>query len=111
MFERIIKENRNRFSNGVVHSFNGSKEELKRLIDLDLYIGINGCGLLTKENLEVVKLIPLDKLLIETDCPFNELDRGHAGYKYVNTKFSYTASDKLHQDKLVKDRNEPCKIV
>ena len=41
-FVDIVKRNRNKFTNGVVHSFQGSKQEVKRLIDLDLYIGLSG---------------------------------------------------------------------
>jgi len=42
LFERVVKDNRSRFTTGLVHSFIGTAEELKRLIELDLYIGITG---------------------------------------------------------------------
>ena len=54
-FFNIIKENRNKFTTGVVHSFTGTKEELDLILHYDLYVGINGCSLKTKENIEVVK--------------------------------------------------------
>ena len=38
-FSTIMKKNRARFTEGVVHSFTGTSEELKVLLDLDLYIG------------------------------------------------------------------------
>lgn len=52
---------------GVLHSFTGSLEYMKKITeDLGLYIGVNGCSLKTEENINVVKNIPIDKLLIET---------------------------------------------
>jgi TatD DNase family protein len=42
-------------------------EEMNLMTSLpDLFIGINGCSLRTDESVEVVKQIPLDRLLLET---------------------------------------------
>ncbi len=54
---------------GVVHCFTGNLEEAEEYIKLGFYIGLN--GIIFKLNLdEVIKSIPLDKILIETDCPY-----------------------------------------
>ena len=57
---------------GVVHCFSGSVEFAKECVRLGYYIGIT--GVVTFKNArkicEVVEAIPLDRLLVETDCPY-----------------------------------------
>jgi len=57
---------------GVVHCFSGSVEFAKECLKLGYYIGIT--GVVTFKNAkvikEVAKIVPLDKLLVETDCPY-----------------------------------------
>lgn len=65
----IMKENRCR---GVLHCYSGSAELAKEFVKLGYYISIGGpvTWKNAKEPLEVIKAVPLDKLLIETDCPY-----------------------------------------
>ena len=54
---------------GAIHCFTGSWQEAQKYIDLGFYIGIN--GIIDKLDLtEVIKIVPLEKLLVETDCPY-----------------------------------------
>lgn len=69
-FANVIKENRSRFSTGVVHSFTGTLTDMREYLEQNLYIGLNGCSLKTPENLDVAKAVPLDRLMLETDCPY-----------------------------------------
>ena len=65
-FLAMMTKHRDRFTSGVVHSFTGTLEEAEQLIDLGLFIGINGCSLKTEEQLEIVRKIPISHILIET---------------------------------------------
>ena len=57
---------------GVLHCFSGSKEMAKEVIKLGMYIGMNGVVTFknARKSLEVVKEIPLERLVLETDCPY-----------------------------------------
>lgn len=57
---------------GVIHSFSGSRETAKLMLDMGFYLSISGpVTYANAVNLrEVVSYIPIDKLLIETDCPY-----------------------------------------
>lgn len=50
---------------GVVHSFTGSKKDLKKALARNYYIGVNGLVTYTTPPLP-----PLEKMLLETDAPF-----------------------------------------
>ena len=57
---------------GVFHCYSGSAEMARQLVDLGWYIGFT--GVLTFKNarkaVEVAASIPLDRIVIETDCPY-----------------------------------------
>ena len=80
---------------------------------MGLYIGVNGCSLKTEENLQMVTQIPLDRLMLETDCPYCDIRNSHASSKYVKTQIPKVAKEKYqcHAWKLNKDRNEPCTMI
>ncbi|XP_022913753.2 deoxyribonuclease TATDN1 [Onthophagus taurus] len=97
---------------GVVHSFDGTIEEATKFIELGYYIGLNGCSLKTVENLETLKQLPNDKILMETDCPWCEIRPSHAGHKYIQKEnvVESVKKEKWNPEKMVKSRNEPCNI-
>jgi TatD DNase family protein len=61
-----------RVKEGVIHCFSGSLELAKEYVKKGFYIGIGGSLTFknAKKTVEVVKGIPLEKILIETDCPY-----------------------------------------
>jgi TatD DNase family protein len=57
---------------GVFHCFTGTTEEAKRITDMGMYLGIGGV-ITYKANdtlRDVVKQIPLERILLETDSPY-----------------------------------------
>ncbi|EGD83670.1 hypothetical protein PTSG_12148 [Salpingoeca rosetta] len=110
-FLHIMEPNRHRIVGGVVHSYDGPLDVALRLIEMGFYIGLNGCSLRKEENLDVVKHLPTDKLMLETDCPWCEVRPSHAGFQYVKTKVQAKKADKWEDGKYVKSRNEPALIT
>lgn len=69
----MLFHHRDHLHGGVAHCFTGSREELYNYLDLDLYIGITGWICDERrgtELLQLVKDIPAQRLLIETDAPY-----------------------------------------
>ena len=93
MIDIIKKDN---FKRGVSHCFLGSKEIAKRYLELGFYISFT--GVITFKNagevIDVVREIPLERILVETDAPFlaPEPHRGKrnepAYVKYVAEKIA-----------------------
>lgn len=58
--------------NGVLHCFSGSVEMAKEVLKLGMYIGLGGVVTFknARKSVEVAQMLPLDRLLLETDCPY-----------------------------------------
>ncbi|KAF2004929.1 deoxyribonuclease tatD [Amniculicola lignicola CBS 123094] len=98
---------------GLVHSFTGTVEEMQRLVQLGLDIGVNGCSMKTEENIAVVKQIPLGHLQIETDGPWCEMRPSHASAKYLKDAPPLPKAvkkERFVKGSMVKGRNEPATI-
>ena len=57
---------------GVMHCYSGSYEDAMRYIDMGLYIAFGGALTFknAKKQREIAAGLPLERLLIETDCPY-----------------------------------------
>ncbi len=70
---------------GVVHSFTGSVEDAKRILEFkNLMIGINGVSM--RESVKVVAFVDLNRILLETDSPFCLMRRSWEVAKYLSPK-------------------------
>lgn len=90
----ILKQSNVR--NGIIHAYSGSTEMALDYIDMGYHIGVG--GVITFKNaknlVDVVKSIPLDKILIETDspyltpCPFRGTRNNSQYLEYIVNKIS-----------------------
>lgn len=98
---------------GVVHSFIGTEEEQKHLLDMGLYLSINGSAF--RDELLALRLchtIPLDRLFLETDAPWCDIRKSHYGYAFIRTIPETTPKGKpFVMGKCVERRVEPCHLL
>ncbi|MDW4524817.1 TatD family deoxyribonuclease [Rossellomorea marisflavi] len=68
----ILKEEEASEVGGIMHCFSGSPEVAKECVDMNFYISLGGPVTFknARKPKEVAKEIPLEKLLVETDCPY-----------------------------------------
>lgn len=66
----ILKEFRD--VKGVLHCYSGSLEFSREVLKLDYYLGFTGVITFknARKSLEVLEQVPLDRILVETDCPY-----------------------------------------
>ena len=72
-FIKRFKNHKDICNKSVVHCFTGNRDTLEKYIDMGFYIGITGWisdNKRAKELREAVKILPLDRVMIETDSPF-----------------------------------------
>lgn len=72
-FLGVLREQRDKLARGVVHCFTGTRAELHAYLDLDMYIGVTGWICDERRGLELqelVKDIPAERLMLETDAPY-----------------------------------------
>ena len=68
----VMKANKADEIGGVIHCFSYTKEMAEKFLDMGFYLGIG--GVVTFKNAkklgEVVEYMPMDRMVIETDCPY-----------------------------------------
>jgi TatD DNase family protein len=69
---QILKNNKNNLNNpsGIIHFFSGTKEDVKELLNLGFYFTFGGVITFSRDYDEVIKFIPNDRILVETDAPY-----------------------------------------
>ena len=68
----LLRANRSQLPAGVVHCYSGSVESAREYLDMGFYISFAGPVTFKKapKLQEAAVNVPLDRLLIETDCPY-----------------------------------------
>ena len=72
-FLEILQKTHHPKRKGVVHCFSGTTKEMEQYLDMEYHIGITGIITIEargKDLRKQAKLIPAERLLIETDAPF-----------------------------------------
>ncbi len=69
---RILQEEEAESIGGIMHCFSGTVQDVQPCLDMNFYISIGGPVTFKNahEIKEVAKIVPLDRLLIETDAPY-----------------------------------------
>lgn len=113
--EKILRENVVKKA-GIMHCYSGTLEMSKKFISMGYYIGVGGPVTRYKEIQEIVKITPIDRIVIETDSPvlppepFEKHSRNNSLYlKYIVSKIAEIKG--LSEDDVIRYTTQnACKI-
>lgn len=108
-FLDILKSFKNNSIRGVVHCFSGSETDMSKYLDMGLYIGITGILTIKTRGADLrkmVKNLPVNRILIETDAPY--LTPAPQRNKYRRNEPAFVKSTLL---KLAQVKNEEPEIL
>ncbi|KAH6875122.1 TatD family hydrolase [Alternaria rosae] len=100
---------------GLVHSFVGTTAQMQTLIALGLHVSVNNFAFRDRDSLDMIRHVPLDKLQVETDAPWGDIQASSEvakAYLKNATKWSWGSrkKDKFSMGDMVKERNESCSV-
>ncbi len=67
LLEKYLPANHNR---AILHWYTGDKESMKKAVDIGCFFSFNHKMMQTPKGVEILKFLPLDRILTETDAPF-----------------------------------------
>ena len=120
VIDLLAKHHGSHFHRAVVHSFTGTKRDVQDIVTRlpGVYISVNGCSLRSEEGCAVVKDIPLDRLMVETDAPWCAIRKTSAAHKLLseqsqkkNDQRIWEASAKSLSPVFARGMIEPCALV
>jgi len=108
---RILREERVHEIGGVMHCFQGNSSDAKATFDLGMVVSFGGSLTFKKSrSADVAAELPLDKIVLETDCPFiTPVPFRGKRNEPAFVRYAYQALAKLHDmelDKLEKTVDE-----
>jgi TatD DNase family protein len=69
---QVLRAHASNIVGGVFHHFSGDEDFARQVLDMGFYIGIDGpvTYKASEKSRRVVEMCPLDRILVETDCPY-----------------------------------------
>lgn len=73
----------------ILHWFSGSKSELEKAVDRGCLFSVNGMMIKSKRFMDMLPLIPPNRILLETDSPFTDYKFDHVNHlQYIKTELN-----------------------